>query len=909
MSNYYEKRKAKVRIAHELMNRGWEVKGYKKDDSDSMTDYYSPANWDGIATKNGYILVVDNSCAAEAQEIKKLNPKGNLSIDDRKKLKMLEDKIGLWATEGEEKNGKELIEKIKSKATGEAQYEVVGYTLAHLGNPKGSIWHIEKDGKIYDKGNSLTKFADVPEDYEYNINKMEYTERYKYFLEWGYVNEEYQQIRKERTLPDETKKVINDFKAFILRLERVINSMNSCGDGTKETENAGIEQQVKAGYEKVKVTETKTLLKMVEVTDRKTIQIGDYLVMDNHYGFWLVTDTGIRTGTWKINGVSTKLEKNTFSYERVGAESRGYKKVKNTTRYYQWEDLLLRDIENGTTKIYELKEVTDTVDVEKWVKIDKTKKASNKTKNVKQKEETKKESVTEQHEQKIKTVLNHEYVITADVDTRDNSPLWVLKIVDKLSKEEYIQVSEKLKTVKGFYSKFKHGFIFKYDPTEILKGNSTITEQPIQNKAEQTAEAIEDYSTDIIIKLGLKPNEYITDQQYKIMLADKIKKCNINITADVINCIEYDDLKEVLKTIVSNAEEQKQQEKYQTEKTVLLEKIEKNITSLQTKIDALSGEYKVNTWKRQQEQASRDNKKESYTINIKMLEYVQTKLLNNEQVTALEKGLIVGAFRTEIHQWYIRKYGRYPREINFPSYDYSLPSDSWWNNEVPKMQNKLYKYNITDSNQLIQAIEEYKTIYNNCCKYESPVTQKIKTLTNQYKMQQKGDIHFTTNKELLNQLIDLADVKETDIVLEPSAGIGCIADEIKKYTNNIDCCEYMTHYSELLKLKGYNVTADDFLTYDKHNHYDKIIANVPFSDEQNHIKHIYKCLKADGRAVIITSNHWTFANDRNSQDFRTWLNNLTYEVYDVPSKSFEFTNVTAKILVIYKDINNLQNAV
>ncbi len=48
MSNYYSKQEAKVRIAHELMKRGWKVYGYHADESDSMTDYYSPAYWNGI---------------------------------------------------------------------------------------------------------------------------------------------------------------------------------------------------------------------------------------------------------------------------------------------------------------------------------------------------------------------------------------------------------------------------------------------------------------------------------------------------------------------------------------------------------------------------------------------------------------------------------------------------------------------------------------------------------------------------------------------------------------------------------------------------------------------------------------------------------------------------------------------
>lgn len=176
-------------------------------------------------------------------------------------------------------------------------------------------------------------------------------------------------------------------------------------------------------------------------------------------------------------------------------------------------------------------------------------------------------------------------------------------------------------------------------------------------------------------------------------------------------------------------------------------------------------------------------------------------------------------------------------------------------------------------------------------------------------MQQKGDVNFTSSKELLNILMNYADIQPNDKVLEPSAGIGNIADKIKEYTNNIDVCEYGYSYAELLKLKGYNVLENDFLKLDKYNTYDKVIANPPFSDEQNHIRHMYNMLKNDGRLVTICSPHWTFANDKQSQEFRNWLENLDYEVYDVPEKSFEFTNVNCKILIINKNESDMDKAI
>lgn len=109
MSNYYDMRDGKVKISHELMNRGWNVYGYHADESDSMTDYFSPAYWGGIAEKNGFILVVDNNQDTKEQEITKYNPKGNLSLEDREKISKLEVMTTeRGATAGEEENAKKI---------------------------------------------------------------------------------------------------------------------------------------------------------------------------------------------------------------------------------------------------------------------------------------------------------------------------------------------------------------------------------------------------------------------------------------------------------------------------------------------------------------------------------------------------------------------------------------------------------------------------------------------------------------------------------------------------------------------------------------------------------------------------------------------------------------------------------
>ena len=388
MSNYYDKREAKVNIAHELMARGWNVHGYRADESDSMTDYYSPAYWDGIAEKNGFVLVVDNDNTVESKEITRYNPKGNLSFDDREKISKLEkmtQKNG--CTIGEEENAQSLITKIKEKTNDIPAYEVVGMSLAHMGNPKGSIWHIEKDGKLYDKGSALTKFRNIPNSYQFDLATMEYKKGHDY---WGsYGNEP----RQKKTITEEERKIINEFKTLLLRFERVAMGINSCGDGTTETEKAGIEQQQKEGYEKIIKNIVKKVTKPIQKTDNN-INVNDVLSFSYHGHYWVVTDI-----------YTNRKNEKCVSYELLGSEKRGYKRLSGTSlmgkKYYQTITRLEKEITEGKTKIYTLQEVEEITPTEKWEKI--TKKAYNTTQKTEPKKEVKKEEPKTEPKQPTQT--------------------------------------------------------------------------------------------------------------------------------------------------------------------------------------------------------------------------------------------------------------------------------------------------------------------------------------------------------------------------------------------------------------------------------------------------------------------------------------------------------------------------
>lgn len=59
---------------------------------------------------------------------------------------------------------------------------------------------------------------------------------------------------------------------------------------------------------------------------------------------------------------------------------------------------------------------------------------------------------------------SEKYEVQEDVHTKTGEKIYVVKIVRTLSREEYLEEKEKMAAIGGYYSKFKHGFIFHDDP-------------------------------------------------------------------------------------------------------------------------------------------------------------------------------------------------------------------------------------------------------------------------------------------------------------------------------------------------------------------------------------------------------------------------------------------------------------
>lgn len=319
----------------------------------------------------------------------------------------------------------------------------------------------------------------------------------------------------------------------------------------------------------------------------------------------------------------------------------------------------------------------------------------------------------------------------------------------------------------------------------------------------------------------------------------------------------------------------------------ITEKIERQITALESKIDALSGNYLTNTWKRQREQQERDRKKEMYRSQIQVLRFLKQKSETNT-LTLLEQNLTVAAFYEDMRCFSASK--KYCKDNPYCKFQYPKPDDV--------RTKRLQKAGITDTDELAAAVECFDTLLQSAVIPPDPNAIRLRDMLYRAKMYQKGDIQFTP-PELAKELVALAGVRKDSRVLEPEAGIGNIADAAKEVTDKVDCIERMTDFCEILKLKKHNVIANDLLTATAAPIYDAVVMNPPFSEECEHIKRAFDFVRPGGSLVAVCSSSIQWKSTRKYEQFRDWLSEHAHSIDECGAK-FEMTGVHTVVLVMDK---------
>lgn len=191
--------------------------------------------------------------------------------------------------------------------------------------------------------------------------------------------------------------------------------------------------------------------------------------------------------------------------------------------------------------------------------------------------------------------------------------------------------------------------------------------------------------------------------------------------------------------------------------------------------------------------------------------------------------------------------------------------------------------------------------------FPSDPTELLEQIANGEKRNLKKEYQFfATPATLADRLVELANIDESHSILEPSAGQGAIVDAIQRKLPFVivDYCETMDVNRTFLSKKTKLVQVEEDFLNVKNCSYDRIIANPPFSKNQDidHVYHMFKCLNPGGRIVSIMSKHWNTSTNKKETEFREWFEKQWHRIEDVDAGVFKEsgTSIATQIVVIDK---------
>ena len=159
---------------------------------------------------------------------------------------------------------------------------------------------------------------------------------------------------------------------------------------------------------------------------------------------------------------------------------------------------------------------------------------------------------------------------------------------------------------------------------------------------------------------------------------------------------------------------------------------------------------------------------------------------------------------------------------------------------------------------------------------------------------------FETPRAVAERLCDLADLTPGETVLEPSAGRGALADVLSERGALVLCVELNPRNAQCLRDKGYEVSEEDFLTMPATADYATIIANPPFTKQQDidHVNHMLDCLGTPGVCVSVMSAGTRFRENAKATAFRGRIVSFGGEFFDLPDGAFKDSGTNANACVV-----------
>jgi len=153
---------------------------------------------------------------------------------------------------------------------------------------------------------------------------------------------------------------------------------------------------------------------------------------------------------------------------------------------------------------------------------------------------------------------------------------------------------------------------------------------------------------------------------------------------------------------------------------------------------------------------------------------------------------------------------------------------------------------------------------------------------------------YGTPDGMASDAVEWAEIGEEDVILEPEAGQGGLAQYLPK--DRTTCVEISPLHCAVLRAKGFNVVCYDFLDWNDERLrigrklFSRIVMNPPFSDgrAERHVLHASTMLAPNGILVAILPASF--------KEKKFLKGSWSYEWSEVRSNEFECTSVSVVLL-------------
>lgn len=176
---------------------------------------------------------------------------------------------------------------------------------------------------------------------------------------------------------------------------------------------------------------------------------------------------------------------------------------------------------------------------------------------------------------------------------------------------------------------------------------------------------------------------------------------------------------------------------------------------------------------------------------------------------------------------------------------------------------------------------------------------------------------FPTPKTLANRMVEMADIQVTDNCLEPSAGIGTLADLMHEKikapfldggkAGDLICIEQILSMAEVCEMKGHQTESVDFMQWNNYYDFDKIVMNPPFEKQQDakHICRAFKMLAPGGRLVALCGANALNRDNATGREFQALVSEYGAHNEQIDgafkgADSFKQTDVSVLLIVLEK---------